>query len=210
MLHHIFNNGWEDKHFIARAFYVHDQIRAEWRSGRPPKSSRVQPCSMPSTLKKARPRLCQAKTCVCVGAGGAPSKPFFFPSGQPVAANGRASCNHVCEQPAIRNLRRGIQQQSGPTPTLKRSCGATISVLDIVTVACYYGLVRTGPGLTGAGLGGLYDVLQSGASTKYRLLSPGRPGARTCSRTWNCRAARGPAWFATRPLPTLMTSSTAA
>lgn len=41
MLHHIFNNGWEDKQFIAQRVYGMDQIRAEVAKWTPEEVERV-------------------------------------------------------------------------------------------------------------------------------------------------------------------------
>src|SRR5260370_819504 len=130
MLHHIFNNGWEDKQFIAQRVYGMDQIRAEVAKWTPEEVERVtgipgeQVKKVAETFAKERPSAfvwCMGGTQHSVG-----------------PAKSRAYCNlllatgNVCTFRSRANIFRSH---------CNLQCATDIG-LDIVTLPLYYRLVE--------------------------------------------------------------------
>jgi formate dehydrogenase major subunit len=151
MLHHIFNNGWEDKQFIAQRVYGMDQIRAEVAKWTPEEVERVtgipgeQLKKVAETFAKQRPSTfiwCMGGTQHTVG-----------------TANVRAYCDLLL---ATGNV--GVF--GGGANIFRGHCnvqGATDLGLDITTLPLYYGRLRCLEHW--AAPGGRYDDL-SASSTR--------------------------------------------
>ena len=130
MLHHIFNNGWEDKEFIAQRVYGMDQIRAEVAKWNPEEVERVtgipgeQLKKVAETFAKQRPATfiwCMGGTQHTVG-----------------TANVRAYCNLLLATGNVGTFGAGANIFRGHCNVQ----GATDIGLDIVTLPLYYGLVE--------------------------------------------------------------------
>ena len=130
MLHHIFNNGWEDKEFIAQRVYGMDQIRAEVAKWTPEEVERVsgipgeQLKKVAETFAKQRPSAfvwCMGGTQHSIG-----------------TANVRAYCNLLLATGNVGSFGNGANIFRGHCNVQ----GATDIGLDIVTLPLYYGLVE--------------------------------------------------------------------
>ena len=130
MLHHIFNNGWEDKQFIAQRVYGMDQIRAEVAKWTPEEVERVtgipgeQLKKVAETFAKQRPSTfiwCMGGTQHTVG-----------------TANVRAYCNLLLATGNVGTFGGGANIFRGHCNVQ----GATDLGLDITTLPLYYGLVE--------------------------------------------------------------------
>ena len=130
MLHHIFNNGWEDKEFIKQRVYGMDQIRAEVAKWTPEEVERVtgipgeQLKKVAETFAKQRPSTfiwCMGGTQHTVG-----------------TANVRAYCNLLLATGNVGTFGGGANIFRGHCNVQ----GATDIGLDIVTLPLYYGLVE--------------------------------------------------------------------
>ncbi|MEA2795649.1 MAG: formate dehydrogenase major subunit, partial [Bradyrhizobium sp.] len=127
MLHHIFNNGWEDKQFIAQRVYGMDQIRAEVAKWTPEEVERVsgipgeQLKKVAETFAKQRPSTfiwCMGGTQHTVG-----------------TANVRAYCNLLLATGNVGAFGAGANIFRGHCNVQ----GATDIGLDITTLPLYYG-----------------------------------------------------------------------
>ena len=130
MLHHIFNNGWEDKQYIAQRVYGMDQIRAEVAKWTPEEVEKVtgipgeQLKKVAETFAKQRPSTfiwCMGGTQHTVG-----------------TANVRAYCNLLLATGNVGTFGGGANIFRGHCNVQ----GATDLGLDIVTLPLYYGLVE--------------------------------------------------------------------
>src|SRR5256714_1194193 len=130
MLHHIFNNGWEDKQFIAQRVYGMDQIRAEVAKWTPEEVERVtgipgeQLKKVAETFAKQRPSTfiwCMGGTQHSVG-----------------TANVRAYCDLLLATGNVGTFGGGANIFRGHCNVQ----GATDLGLDITTLPLYYGLVE--------------------------------------------------------------------
>ena len=130
MLHHIFNNGWEDKEFIAQRVYGMDQIRAEVAKWTPEEVERVtgipgeQLKKVAETFAKQRPSTfiwCMGGTQHTVG-----------------TANVRAYCNLLLATGNVGAFGGGANIFRGHCNVQ----GATDIGLDITSLPLYYGLVE--------------------------------------------------------------------
>src|SRR5438067_6018948 len=130
MLHHIFNNGWEDKEFIAQRVYGMDQIRAEVAKWTPEEVERVtgipgeQLKKVAETFAKQRPSTfiwCMGGTQHSVG-----------------TANVRAYCTLLLATGNVGAYGTGANIFRGHCNVQ----GATDIGLDITTLPLYYGLVE--------------------------------------------------------------------
>ena len=194
MLHHIFNNGWEDKQFIAQRVYGMDQIRAEVAKWTPEEVERVtgipgeQLKKVAETFAKQRPSTfiwCMGGTQHTVG-----------------TANVRAYCNLLLATGNVGVVRR--RRQHLPRPLQRAGRDRSRSRYHDAAALLRPGRRRLEA--LGAGLGGRIRLLCSRASTKCRRRPAVRPAP--ASRTWSCRASRGPAGSMRRS-PTPMTSISA-
>src|SRR5467141_2730270 len=130
VLHHIFNNGWEDKQFIKQRVYGMDQIRAEVAKWTPEEVERVtgipgeQLKKVAETFAKERPSAfvwCMGGTQHSIG-----------------TANVRAYCNLLLATGNVGSFGNGANIFRGHCNVQ----GATDLGLDIVTLPLYYGLVE--------------------------------------------------------------------
>ena len=194
MLHHIFNNGWEDKEFIAQRVYGMDQIRAEVAKWTPEEVERVTGHSR-RAAEEGRRDLRQAEARrPSSGAWAAPSTPSAPPTSAPIAT--------CCWRPAMSAHSAAAPTSSAATATCRaRPISASISRRCRSTTAW-----SKAPGSTGRASGRSSTIICRRASTKCRRRRAVRRAP--ASRTWNCRASRGPAG-SMRRWPTLMMSTSA-
>ena len=130
MLHHIFDNGWEDKEYIKQRVYGMDQIRAEVAKWTPEEVERVtgipgeQVKKVAETFAKQKPSTfiwCMGGTQHTVG-----------------TANVRAYCMLLLATGNVGTFGGGANIFRGHCNVQ----GATDIGLDIVTLPLYYGLVE--------------------------------------------------------------------
>ena len=130
MLHHIFNNGWEDKQFIAQRVYGMDQIRAEVAKWTPEEVERV--TGIPGEqLKKVAETFAKQKPSAFVWCMGGTQHTVG-------TANVRAYCNLLLATGNVGTFGGGANIFRGHCNVQ----GATDIGLDIVTLPLYYGLVE--------------------------------------------------------------------
>ena len=130
MLHHIFNNGWEDKEFIAQRVYGMDQIRAEVAKWTPEEVERV--TGIPGEqLKKVAETFAKQKPSAFVWCMGGTQHTVG-------TANVRAYCNLLLATGNVGTFGGGANIFRGHCNVQ----GATDIGLDIVTLPLYYGLVE--------------------------------------------------------------------
>ena len=130
MLHHIFNNGWEDKEFIEQRVYGMDQIRAEVAKWTPEEVERV--TGIPGEqLKKVAETFAKQKPSAFVWCMGGTQHTVG-------TANVRAYCNLLLATGNVGTFGGGANIFRGHCNVQ----GATDIGLDIVTLPLYYGLVE--------------------------------------------------------------------
>ena len=130
MLHHIFNNGWEDKQFITQRVYGMDQIRAEVAKWTPEEVERV--TGIPGEqLKKVAETFAKQKPAAFIWCMGGTQHTVG-------TANVRAYCNLLLATGNVGTFGGGANIFRGHCNVQ----GATDIGLDIVTLPLYYGLVE--------------------------------------------------------------------
>ncbi len=130
MLHHIFNNGWEDKQFIAQRVYGMDQIRAEVAKWTPEEVERV--TGIPGEqLKKVAETFAKQKPSTFIWCMGGTQHTVG-------TANVRAYCNLLLATGNVGTFGGGANIFRGHCNVQ----GATDIGLDITTLPLYYGLVE--------------------------------------------------------------------
>jgi len=193
MLHHIFNNGWEDKQFIAQRVFGMDQIRAEVAKWTPEEVERV--TGMPGEqVKKVAETFAKQR----------PATLHLVHGRHPAHRRHRQRPRLLQPAAGDRQCRR-VRRRCQHLPRPLQCAGRDDIGLDITTLPLYYGLVE-GAWKHWARVWEVdYDYLQS----RFDEV-PAKPVVRPvpASRTWNYRASRGPAG-STRRLPILMTSTSA-
>ncbi len=169
ILWHIFQNGWEDKDFIAQRVYAMDDVRKEVAKWTPDEVERVS--GVPGEqLKRVAELFAKEKPSTLIWCMGATQHTVG-------TANVRALC--------ILCLATGNVGKRGPAPTSSAAThnvqGATDLGLDVTTLPLYYGLVEGG-WKHGPGSGRSSTTGCNRASMK----SPPAPAARRARarRTW--------------------------
>jgi formate dehydrogenase major subunit len=166
MLWHIFENGWEDKDFIAARVYGMDQIRAEVKKWPPAEVERVS--GVPGAqLKKVAETFAKQKPSTLIWCMGATQKTVG-------TANVRAYCTLLL---ATGNV--GVH--GGGANIFRGHCnvqGATDLGLDVTTLPLYYGLTETAWRHWGRVWEVEYDWLLSRFGDKKLMEAPGIPTTR--------------------------------
>src|SRR3989442_6177519 len=166
MLHHIFNNGWEDKEFIAQRVYGMDQIRAEVAKWTPDEVEGV--TGIPGEqLKKGAETFAKQKPSAFVWCMGGTQHTGC-------TANVRAYCNLLLATGNVGTFGGGANIFRGHCNVQ----GATDIGLDITSLPLYYGLVE-GAWKHWARVWEVdYDYMLGRFDSKQQMEAPGIPSTR--------------------------------
>ena len=166
MLWHIFENGWEDKDFIAKRVYGIDQIRAEAKKYDPKTVEDIS--GVPGEqLKKVAEKFAKEKPSTLIWCMGQTQHTVG-------TANVRASCILLLATGNVGAAGTGANIFRGHTNVQ----GATDLGLDITSLPLYYGLVEGAWRHWGRVWEVSYDYLQSRFVDKKMMEMPGIPSTR--------------------------------
>jgi formate dehydrogenase major subunit len=166
LLHHIFENGWEDKEFIRQRVYGMDEVRKEVAKWTPDEVERV--TGVPGEqMKRVAEKFAKEKPSTLIWAMGQTQHTVG-------TANVRASCTVLLATGNVGNFGTGANIFRGHTNVQ----GATDLGLDIVTLPLYYGLAEAAWKHWCRVWEVDYDWMRSRFVSKELMEAPGIPSTR--------------------------------